>query len=226
MTVPQLEKRVLDYLTTKGAATKFEIKAAIGCSKSGVQLAVKKLVASGRVETTPRLRKHNSARSHAVYSVVVAKPIAPVFKQPAVESVNVFEHPEIYNRLRELEEHTRRLDKIVTNLREDLTDATAGLKNELGALAKDYTVNNTRLNKAVKYINDLDLNRIRIDGVLQEDRWRMDDIAERLRALEPQPAVDPLYTEIEQDITDKLGGQISPELLRATIDNAYAERKK
>jgi hypothetical protein len=66
---------------------------------------------------------------------------------------------------------------------------------------------------------DLDLDRIRIDGVLIEQ-------GDRIRALEPQPEVDPLYTEIERDITETLGGKYSPELLRATIDNAYAERKK
>jgi hypothetical protein len=49
---------------------------------------------------------------------------------------------------------------------------------------------------------------------------------DRIRALEPQPAVDPLYTEIERDITDKLGGQVSPELLCTIINEAYAERKK
>ena len=51
--------------------------------------------------------------------------------------------------------------------------------------------------------------------------------AKRLRALEnPQPAVDPLYLEIEKDITDKLGDHVSPELLCIIINEAYAERKK
>jgi hypothetical protein len=226
MTVLQLEKRILDYLTTNGAASKFEIQTAIGCSKAGVQSAVKSLLAKGSVEPAKSLRKHNSPRRHAVFNVVVAKPIAPVFKQPAVESVNVFEHPEIYSRLHELETQLTRLNKVCTNLREDLTDATAGLKNELVALSKDEVANYNRLNKAVKTLNTLELHRIRIDDAIGADRSRMDGFAARLSALEPKPAVDPIYAEIERDITETLGGKYSPELLRALIDSAYAERAK
>jgi predicted transcriptional regulator len=66
----------------------------------------------------------------------------------------------------------------------------------------------------------------------QLDRWFNDHevwltvLDDRIRALEPKPAVDPLYVEIEKDITDKLGGQVSPELLCTIINEAYAERKK
>lgn len=71
-----------------------------------------------------------------------------------------------------------------------------------------------------KRVEDLDLDCIRIDGVLMEQ-------GDRLRALEnPQPAVDPLYLEIEKDITDKLGDHVSPELLCIIINEAYAERTK
>jgi hypothetical protein len=215
MTVPQLEKRVLDYLTTKGAATKFEIKAAIGCSKSGVQLAVKKLVASGRVETTPRLRKHNSARSHAVYSVVVAKPTAPVFKQPAVESVNVFEHPEIYTRLNGLESNLGRLNRNLTEL-----------EKSMATLLQREGSHMDRLDKAVKYLNDLDRDRIRVNDVLEADRARMDGLAERLRALHSQPTVDPAYTAIEQELRPKLEGTFPEDRIRELIDEAYAQRAK
>jgi hypothetical protein len=53
------------------------------------------------------------------------------------------------------------------------------------------------------------------------------NVGKRLRALErTPPAVDPLYVEIEKDITETLGGKYSPELLRALIDSAYAERAK
>jgi hypothetical protein len=219
MTVLQLEKRILDYLTTNGAASKFEIQTAIGCSKAGVQSAVKSLLAKGSVEPAKSLRKHNSPRRHAVFNVVVAKPIAPVFKQPAVESVNVFEHPEIYSRLHELETQMGRLSKTHKDLRADFDDKVAGITNELAERSTLIQKVQSALKILGKRTADLDLDRIRIDGVLIEQ-------CDRIRALEPQPAVDPLYTVIERDITDKLGGQISPELLRATIDNAYAERKK
>jgi predicted transcriptional regulator len=67
----------------------------------------------------------------------------------------------------------------------------------------------------------------------QLDRWFNDHevwltvLDGRIRALEPEVApVDPLYLEIEKDITDKLGGQVSPELLCTIINEAYAERTK
>ena len=67
----------------------------------------------------------------------------------------------------------------------------------------------------------------------QLDRWFNDHevwltvLGDRIRALEPEvEPVDPLYTEIERDITDKIGGQVSPELLCTIINEAYAERKK
>lgn len=67
----------------------------------------------------------------------------------------------------------------------------------------------------------------------QLDRWFNDHevwltvLDGRIRALEPEVApVDPLYIEIEKDITDKLGGQVSPELLCTIINEAYAERTK
>lgn len=69
--------------------------------------------------------------------------------------------------------------------------------------------------------------------VEQLDRWFNDHevwltvLDDRTRALEPEAApVDPLYVEIEKDITDKLGGQVSPELLCTIINEAYAERTK
>ena len=83
-----------------------------------------------------------------------------------------------------------------------------------------------RLNKAIKYLNDIDRDRIRINDVIEADRSRLDGLAERLRALHSQPAVDPAYTAIEHDLTDKLGGQISPERLRVIIEEVYAERVK
>jgi hypothetical protein len=108
-----------------------------------------------------------------------------------------------------------RLEKVCAKLREDLNE-----------LSKDEVANYDRLNKAVKTLNTLELHRIRIDDAIGADRSRMDGFAARLSALEPKPAVDPLYAEIERDITETLGGKYSAELLRALIDNAYAERKK
>lgn len=67
----------------------------------------------------------------------------------------------------------------------------------------------------------------------QLERWFGDhevwltSLDDRIRALEPAVApVDPLYTDIKQYFTDKLGSRVSPELLRTMIDEAYAERKK
>jgi hypothetical protein len=219
MTTSHIEKSVIDYLTNKGAATKFELKEAINCGKGGVQSAVARLAAIGRVEATPVKKKHNSPRGHVVYRIVAA----PVASQPKVASVNVFEHPEIYSRLHALENQIKRINNAVTDLEKNVT----GLVQREGS-------HTARLNKTIKYVNDFDLDRIRIDGVICEDRdrmagfvGRMDGFAARLIALEqPQPAVDPVYAEIEQDLTDKLGGQVSPELLRTFIDEAYAERTK
>ena len=83
------------------------------------------------------------------------------------------------------------------------------------------------MNKTIKYVNDFEIERIRIEDGMRADRSRLDGFASRLTALEkPQPEVDPVYAEIEQDLTDKLGGQVSPELLRTFIEEAYAERAK
>lgn len=50
-------------------------------------------------------------------------------------------------------------------------------------------------------------------------------LEEKIKALEPEAAVDPVYAEIERELTEKLT-TFSPELLRLTIDNAYAEHTK
>lgn len=222
-----VEKSVMQHLVTKGAATRFELTASTGFSKSAVQNAVRTLLAGKHVVQHELKRedgyKHRHRTFIAATEAVTPPPPAPT---PTVETVNVFEHPEIYSRLHELETQMGRLSKTHKDLRADFDDKVAGITNELAERNTLIQKVRSALKILGKRTADLDLDRIRIDGVIQEDRWRMDDIAERLRALEPQPAVDPLYTEIEQDITDKLGGQISPELLRATIDNAYAERKK
>jgi hypothetical protein len=215
MTLSHTEKSVINHLTNKGAATKFELKEALNGSKGGVQSAVARLMAIGRVEATPVKKKHNSLRGHVVYRIVAA--------QPKVASVNVFEHPEIYTRLNGLESKIGRLNHTI----EDLQKNIAILLEREGS-------HNTRLNKTIKYVNAFDLDRIRIDGVLVEQGnringfvGRMDGFAARLIALEtPQTAVDPAYAEIKQYFTDQLGSRVSPELLSTMIAEAYAERTK
>lgn len=209
------EKKVLEHLINTGAATKLELKEATGHGKDHVQAAVTKLVAQGRVQATAARKKHNSNRNHVVYAALKVVP-QPVVEKPKVASVNVFEHPEIYTRLNGLESKIGRLNHTI----EDLQKNIAGLLQREGAHA-------ARLNKAIKYSNDLERDRIRVKDVLDVDRSRLDGFAARLSALEqPQPAVDPIYVEIEHDLTDKLGGQISPERLRVIIEEVYAERVK
>lgn len=216
------EKKVLDHLINKGAATKFELREELGCPKDHVQTAIAKLVSQGRVQATAARKKHDSNRTHVVFAALPVAP-KPVAEKPKVASVNVFEHPEIYTRLNGLESKIGRLNHTI----EDLQKNIAILLEREGA-------HNARLNKTIKYVNDFDLDRIRLDGVLMEQGnringfvGRMDGFAARLIALEkPRPAVDPVYVEIEKDITDKLGGQVSPELLCTIINEAYAERTK
>jgi hypothetical protein len=207
------ETHVVNHLTNKGAATKFELSQELGYTKATTQKAVSKLLSSGRVEATPVRRKHNSPRGHVVYRIVAA----PVTAQPAPEStsLNIFEHAGLYNRLSVLESQFKHLNTNYDKLQKNFDE-----------LSKDEVATYERLNKAVKLVNKLELNRIRIEDAINADRSRMDGFAARLLALEPQPEVDPLYVEIERDITAKLGGQVSPELLFTIINEAYAERSK
>jgi len=213
MSVSHIEKHVVNHLTNKGAATKYELKEALGYTKGGIQAVVKNLVTNGRVEATPVRKKHNTNRGHTVYRIVAA----PVAAQPAPESpsLNIFEHAGLYNRLTALESQFKHLNNNYDKLQKNFDE-----------LSKDEVATYERLNKAVKLINKLELNRIRIEDAINADRSRMDGFAARLIALEPQPEVDPLYVEIERDITAKLGGQVSPELLFTIINEAYAERTK
>jgi hypothetical protein len=215
-----VEKSVMQHLVTKGAATRFELTASTGFSKTAVQNAVRTLLA-GKHVVQHELKsedgyKHRHRTFIAATEAVTPPPPAPT---PTVETVNVFEHPEIYSRLHELETQLDRLNKTHKDLRADFDDKVAGITNELAHRNTLIEKIRSALKILGKRTADLDLDRIRIDGVLIEQ-------GDRIRALEPQPEVDPLYTEIERDITETLGGKYSPELLRATIDNAYAERKK
>jgi hypothetical protein len=205
------ETHVVNHLTNKGAATKFELSQALGCAKGTTQKAVSNLLASGRIEATAAKKKHNSLRGHTVYRIIAT----PVVEQPKTETapLDIFEHANLYNRLSNLESTTTRLETLFAKLREDLNE-----------LSKDEVATYTRLNKSVKLINSLELHRIRIDEAASADRARMDGFAERLRAL--QPAVDPAYAAVEQELRPKLEGLFPEERIRELIDEAYAARAK
>lgn len=188
-----VEKSVMQHLVTKGAATRLELKASTGFSKTAVQNAVRTLLAGKHVAQHELKREDGYKHRHRTF-IAATEAVTPSPRSavtPTIETVNVFEHPEIYSRLHALETQLNAL-----------AEATGNLGQRL----------DTQRDSFIEYIEAA--------NVFQSN------IGKRLRALEPKPAVDPLYAEIEKDITDKLGGQVSPELLRATIDNAYAERKK
>ena len=193
-----VEKKVMQHLVTKGAATRFELTASTGFSKTAVQNAVRTLLAGKRVVQHELKREDGYKHRHRTFIAATEavtpspRPAVTPSPKPTIETVNVFEHPEIYSRLHALETQINAL-----------AEATGNLEQRLDKQRDSF----------IEYIEAA--------NVLQSN------VGKRLRALEqPKPAVDPLYVEIEKDITDKLGGQISPELLRTTIDNAYAERKK
>jgi biopolymer transport protein ExbD len=212
----------MQHLVTKGAATRLELKAATGFSKTAVQNAVRTLVAGKRVEQHVLKREDGYKHRHRTFiaaTEAVTPPPPPSAPTPehAPESptLNIFDHASLYNRLTALESQFKRLDNNYDKLQKDFVE-----------LSKDEVASYERLNKAVKLVNKLELHRIRIDEAASADRARMDGFAARLIALEPQPKVDPLYTEIEREITETLGGKYSPELLRGLIDSAYAEKAK
>ncbi len=193
-----VEKKVMQHLVTRGAATRFELTASTGFSKTAVQNAVRTLLAGKHVVQHELKREDGYKHRHRTFIAATEavtpspRPAVTPSPKPTIETVNVFEHPEIYSRLHALETELKAL-----------AEATGNLEQRLDKQRDSF----------IEYIEAA--------NVLQSN------VGKRLRALEqPKPAVDPLYVEIEKDITDKLGGQISPELLRTTIDNAYAERKK
>ncbi len=193
-----VEKKVMQHLVTRGAATRFELTASTGFSKTAVQNAVRTLLAGKHVVQHELKREDGYKHRHRTFIAATEavtpspRPAVTPSPKPTIETVNVFEHPEIYSRLHALETQINAL-----------AEATGNLEQRLDKQRDSF----------IEYIEAA--------NVLQSN------VGKRLRALEqPKPAVDPLYVEIEKDITDKLGGQISPELLRTTIDNAYAERAK
>jgi hypothetical protein len=212
MTLIKSERRVLEHLTNNGATTKPELMVSTGYSRCTIGNSIRTLLAAKRVarhdlRTVPG---HPQRLPSFVAVTELPKPA------PTSATVNVFEHPEIYTRLNGLESKLGRLNHSITDLEKALT----GLAQRENSL-------NTRLNTTIKYVNDFEIERIRIEDGMRADRSRLDGFASRLTALEkPQPAVDPVYAEIEQDLTDKLGGQVSPNLLRTFIEEAYAERAK
>ena len=210
------EKKVLEHLTNTGAATKLELKEATGHGKDHVQAAITKLVAQGRVQATAERKKHNSNRNHVVFAALQVAP-KPVVHKPAPDSqsLNVFEHGSLYNRVHELEGQLARLNKTCTDLRDELDDVIER-QDETSDRLQAYSTTVSQVagkqDQQARRLNDC-------------EGW-VDECNSRLTALEPQPAIDPVYVEIEKDITDKLGGQIRPERLRVIIEEVYAERVK
>jgi DNA-binding Lrp family transcriptional regulator len=219
MKLSTVEKSILDHLAAKGAATRLELAAATGFSKSGIRNAIRTLVAGKRVKQHVLKREEGYSHRHRTFIAAIEAPEPTPEHAPESPTLNIFEHANLYNRLTELEQQYTRLNKTHKDLRADFDDKVAGITNELAERNTLIQKVRTALKILGKRTADLDLDRIRIDGVLIEQ-------GERIRALEPQPEVDPLYTEIEREITETLGGKYSPELLRALIDSAYAEKAK
>lgn len=209
MSLIKSEKRVLEHLTNNGATTKPELMAATGYSRCTVGNAIRTLLAAKRVAKHD-LRKIPGHTQRLPSFVAVVDVVA----QPS-GTVNVFEHPEIYTRLNALESNLGRMNRSLTEL-----------EKGVAALLQREGSHMDRLNKAVKYINDLDRDRMRVNDVLEADRARMDGLAERLRALHSQPAVDPAYAAIEQELRPKLEGTFPEDRIRELIDEAYAQRAK
>jgi len=185
MNLTKIEKKILQHLSTNGAATVQELAEALACSLSGTQNAMR------------TLRAANLIRPHDLKHV-----------------------PGFYKRHRTYVANTT--DAAVEN---PLHDRVAALEDAFKNLTETH-------NKVVLKFSEYAKNISHFGGKTEQlDRWFNDHevwltfLDDRIRALEPATA-DPLYTEIERDITETLGGKYSPELLRATIDNAYAERKK
>lgn len=187
MNLSKIEKKVLQHLSTNGAATVQELTEALACSLSGTQKAMR------------TLRAANLIRPHTL------KHVPGFYKRHRTYVANAT-HAAVEN---------------------PLHDRVAALEDAIKNLTETH---NRMVLKFVEYTKNVS----NIGGKTEQlDRWFNDHevwltvLGDRIRALEPEvEPVDPLYLEIEKDITDKLGGQVSPELLRATIDNAYAERKK
>jgi len=185
MNLTKIEKKVLQQLSTNGAATVQELTEALACSLSGTQKAMRTLRAAGFIR--PHELKHVPGfyKRHRTY---VANATHAAVENP-------------------------------------LHDRVAALEDAFKNLTETH-------NRLVLKFSEYTKNVSNIGGKTEQlDRWFNDHevwltfLDDRIRALEPATA-DPLYTEIERDITETLGGKYSPELLRATIDNAYAERTK
>ena len=187
MNLSKIEKKVLQNLSTNGAATVQELTEALACSLSGTQKAMRTLRAADLIR--PHDLKHVPGfyKRHRTY---VANTANTVVENPLTARMIALE--EAFENLTET--HNRMVLKF-----------------------SEYTKNVSNIGGKTE----------------QLDRWFNDHevwltvLDDRIRALEPEvEPVDPLYIEIEKDITGKLGGQVSPELLCTIINEAYAERKK
>lgn len=222
MSVSHLEKRILNYLTINGAATKFEIKQALGSSKGGVQNVVSSLIAKGSIQPTGGRKKHNSNRNHKIYGLrtvtpvptpVAAPAIAPVAAPVTPPPVDGIDHSSLYVRVQNLEAfrnaaNLTRLNETVEGLTKDIKT----LQEAVRALREGASIASARLSHTFR--------------CTQGHAELLDALDKRIGALEPEPTVDPAYVAIEKDMRERLGDTFPEERVRELIDEAYALSKK
>jgi len=187
-----VEKKVMQHLVTKGAATRFELTASTGFSKTAVQNAVRTLLAGKHVVQHELKREDGYKHRHRTFiaATEAVTPPPPPAPKPTIESVNVFEHPEIYSRLHALETQIN-----------DLAEVCGNLQQRLDVQQRSFT------------------------GYIEAANVFDSNIAKRLRALEPQPEVDPAYTAIEEELRRDLGNKFPEERIRELIEEAYANHQ-
>lgn len=108
-----------------------------------------------------------------------------------------------------------------------LADRMAALEERFKNLTETHNRMVLKFSEYTKSVSNLGGKTAQLDRWFNDHEVWLTVLDGRIRALEPEVApVDPLYVEIEKDITDKIGGQVSPELLCTIINEAYAERTK
>ncbi len=115
-----VEKKVMQHLVTRGAATRFELTASTGFSKTAVQNAVRTLLAGKRVVQHELKREDGYKHRHRTFIAATEAVTPPPPPKPTIETVNVFEHPEIYSRLHALETQINDLAEVCGNLQQRL----------------------------------------------------------------------------------------------------------
>jgi predicted transcriptional regulator len=186
MNLTKIEKKILQQLTTNGAATIQELTEALACSLSGAQKAMRTLRAADLIR--PHDLKHVPGfyKRHRTYVTNRSHTFGD--QNPLL--VRVIELEERFKNL--IETHNRMVLKF-----------------------SEYAKNVSNFGGKVE----------QLDRWFRDQEAWLEDHDRRIHALEPVATVDPIYADIERELTDKLT-TFSPELLRATIDSAYAERTK